>query len=174
MRGENLKDKYSVREVYLKYKVNKKSKIGTIHTSRDVVHLFKGMEKDATEKAIALYLSAKNDVNCYQIIGVGGVMSSTVSISSIIKTLLLSNSSGLILVHNHPSGKAMPSKSDMQFTEKVVDICQLIFGEDVRVLDHVIIGEEGFYSFEEEGKMSNLRKTGNSWKKTLDNITLEV
>lgn len=59
---------------------------------------------------------------------------------------LLSGAAGIILVHNHPSGSIIPSKADINLTEKVKEICMLM---GIDFMDHIIIGDNQFYSFEE-------------------------
>jgi DNA repair protein RadC len=54
----------------------------------------------------------------------------------------------LILCHNHPSGNLKPSEADIELTRKIVDAGRLL---DIRVLDHVIVTAEGYYSFSDEG-----------------------
>ena len=54
----------------------------------------------------------------------------------------------LILLHNHPSGNTKPSVADIQMTKKLKKGGELL---EIKVLDHVILGKEGFYSFGEEG-----------------------
>ena len=63
----------------------------------------------------------------------------------------------LILVHNHPSGVLQPSKADRDFTDRMLKVGQLI---DVKVLDHLIISEESFASFDNLGIMEELRHSG--------------
>ena len=58
---------------------------------------------------------------------------------------LLSGAAGIILVHNHPSGSIVPSKEDINETERIKEIC-ILMGIDF--LDHIIIGGDDFYSFE--------------------------
>ena len=58
------------------------------------------------------------------------------------------NSAGVILAHNHPSGNLRPSKQDIQLTEALQELLEKI---NVMVLDHVIIGDDEYFSFKEEG-----------------------
>ena len=58
------------------------------------------------------------------------------------------NSAGVILVHNHPSGNLRPSKQDIQLTEALQELLEKI---NVMVLDHMIIGDDEYFSFREEG-----------------------
>jgi len=56
----------------------------------------------------------------------------------------------VILSHNHPSGNLMPSTSDIELTKKLKSAGKLL---DIDVLDHLIIGERGYYSFADEGRI---------------------
>jgi len=56
------------------------------------------------------------------------------------------NASGVILVHNHPSGNPTPSKEDKLLTKEITDAA---FALDIRVLDHLIVGKDGYFSFME-------------------------
>ena len=58
------------------------------------------------------------------------------------------NSAGVILAHNHPSGNLRPSKQDIQLTEALQELLEKI---NVMVLDHMIIGDDEYFSFREEG-----------------------
>jgi len=78
----------------------------------------------------------------------GGLTGTIVDSRIIFKTALEYNATSLILTHNHPSGKLMPSEADKEVTRKLKGIGQQM---DVLVLDHVIITESGFYSFNDEG-----------------------
>lgn len=75
--------------------------------------------------------SGKTDMTC-------------VPIKTVIQLALLSNATGLVLIHNHPSGKLEPSKSDIAITERIKKALDLI---DVTVLDHLIITQESYFSF---------------------------
>lgn len=76
----------------------------------------------------------------------GTVDSALVGSREIFMRLLLLGAAGFILLHNHPSGDPKPSKEDIQLTQKLNEAAGLI---GVQLLDHVIIGQQGFYSFKE-------------------------
>ncbi|MEG1722531.1 MAG: JAB domain-containing protein, partial [Bacteroidales bacterium] len=63
---------------------------------------------------------------------------------------ILSNSSGIIVSHNHPSGNRHPSTADESFTRKLKEAVRYF---DIRLLDHIILTEESYYSFADEGKL---------------------
>lgn len=63
----------------------------------------------------------------------------------------------MVLVHNHPSGNLEPSQADKDFTDRLLKVGQLI---NIEVLDHLIITEESFTSFANEGIIKELKKSG--------------
>lgn len=77
----------------------------------------------------------------------GTIDSATVNPREVVKVVLKENAAAVILAHNHPSGKADPSQSDIRITQTIQDALALI---DVRVLDHVVVGET-CVSFAERG-----------------------
>jgi DNA repair protein RadC len=66
----------------------------------------------------------------------------------IIKKALAYNAIFIILCHNHPSGSLKPSKADESLTKKINDAAILF---DIKVLDHIIVSSEGYFSFADEG-----------------------
>jgi len=68
----------------------------------------------------------------------------------IFQVAIKSNSSGLILAHNHPSGNLQPSEADLKITRKIKEAGALL---DVSVLDHIIIADEGYLSMAEENQV---------------------
>ena len=68
----------------------------------------------------------------------------------IVKAALEFHASSLVLVHNHPSGKVEPSREDYEITQKIKAACQTV---SVRVLDHIIIGENQYFSFSERNSL---------------------
>jgi DNA repair protein RadC len=80
--------------------------------------------------------------------GKGGITGTIVDVRLVFKFALELGATALILCHNHPSGTLIPSDADKQITKKLKAAGQNL---DVQVLDHVIITENGFYSFNDEG-----------------------
>ena len=66
----------------------------------------------------------------------------------ILQTALKVHASGIILSHNHPSGNLHPSEPDKQITSKIKEACKVL---DLHLLDHIILTEESYYSFTDEG-----------------------
>lgn len=76
----------------------------------------------------------------------GGSTSSVVDIKIILSVALKTHSSSIIVVHNHPSGNLQPSEADKGLTVKLHKACEVV---DLILLDHLVITQEGFYSFKD-------------------------
>ena len=94
-----------------------------------------------------LLLNNKHGVIHYKEMFRGTIDAATVHPREVVKEALYGNASAVIFAHNHPSGAAEPSRADIAITAKLKDALELI---DVRVLDHLIVGEE-VVSFAERG-----------------------
>jgi DNA repair protein RadC len=96
------------------------------------------------EQFRVLYLNTKNILIADEVKEGGTVDQTQVYPREIVKRALFHGASALILVHNHPSGNASPSKLDIDMTKKIIDACATI---NVQVHDHVIVTKDSFYSF---------------------------
>jgi DNA repair protein RadC len=100
------------------------------------------------EAFMVIYLNTKNHVNSYEIINEGTVDQAIVYPRNIIKKALATNASGLILTHNHPSGICEPSNDDIRITNAIKEAVKTL---SIRLIDHVIVGRSGYFSFVEGG-----------------------
>ncbi|MFD2916861.1 JAB domain-containing protein [Psychroserpens luteus] len=89
-------------------------------------------------------LSNANCVLGISEIGSGTIKSVSTNLHEIYQLVLLTNASGLIIAHNHPSGQLKPSETDKQITKKLTKLAELF---DVTLLDHLIITSESYFSF---------------------------
>ena len=78
----------------------------------------------------------------------GTINSSVVSMRSIFSHAILCNANSIIVAHNHPSGIVKPSKEDVSITDRIKEAGEIL---DIRLQDHIIIGEDSYYSFKNEG-----------------------
>jgi DNA repair protein RadC len=78
----------------------------------------------------------------------GGLAGTIIDVRLILKTALEKLACSMILCHNHPSGNLIPSQADKDITTKIHDAGKLM---DIPVLDHIIIGNNSFFSFGDEG-----------------------
>lgn len=97
-----------------------------------------------------LYLNNSNKVLATQQISKGGFTGTYVDIRIVMKKALEENAVAMILAHNHPSGQLVPSAADEQLTQKMVQAAQLL---DLRILDHLIVTQKGYFSFADQGKL---------------------
>ena len=78
----------------------------------------------------------------------GGIAGTVVDVRLICKAAIEQQASGIIMAHNHPSGQVLPSEQDKQITKKLKDALHLL---DIALLDHLIIGDQMYFSFSDEG-----------------------
>ena len=105
---------------------------------------------DDHEEFKVIHLSRANKVVNVDNSALGTDVACLVSIKDIIRNALLIKVHSVILVHNHPSGSLEPSIADIELTDKL----KRAFGFfDMKVLDHIIITREGYYSFSDNGKL---------------------
>ena len=96
----------------------------------------------------AVFLNRANHVLGYLLVSKGGISGTVVDVRIIMQAALRSNSSSIILCHNHPSGNTQPSREDIKVTEKVKDAAKLL---DISLLDHLILTSEKYLSMADEG-----------------------
>ncbi|MDM1497882.1 JAB domain-containing protein [Myroides odoratimimus] len=102
------------------------------------------------EQFKVLMLSNNNKVLGVLEASSGGITGTIVDLRIIFSALLKANATAFIIVHNHPSGKLDPSDADRQITRKIKEASKLL---DITLLDHLIITEESYYSFADEGTL---------------------
>ena len=95
-----------------------------------------------------MLLSSRNTVLGMQKISQGGISETSVDLRIVMQGAILSNATALIACHNHPSGNLYPSASDDAITKKMKEACKIF---DIRLFDHIIITDESYYSFADEG-----------------------
>lgn len=98
------------------------------------------------EVFLSVNLSTANTINSIHVISIGTLSQSIVHPRECFKAALLCNAEAVVFAHNHPSGSVEPSLEDRQITNQLKQCGHLL---EIRVLDHVIIGEKGFFSFQE-------------------------
>lgn len=99
------------------------------------------------EECWVLFLNGHNYLISKMLISKGGGNSTTIDITRIVREALDRNASGIVLIHNHPSGDPEPSKADMKQTEALHKACSSL---QISLLDHVVFADASFYSFADE------------------------
>lgn len=126
-----------------------KEKINSSEDAYAYIHL--RMRDLSREEFKVLFLTTRNEIISEKTLFEGSIAESIVSPREIILSALQFSAASVILLHNHPSGNPQPSKEDRRVTEKITTACRYA---DIKVLDHIIIGKDSYYSFADEGLMN--------------------
>jgi DNA repair protein RadC len=149
----NLQLLNQIAEVELIYKTKiKASERPQVKTSKDAADLLKQIwnenKIDFVEQFKVLFLNKANKVLGVFEVSTGGVTGTVADPKLIFVAALKANACGIIISHNHPSGNLKPSEPDERLTEKIKQAGQLL---DIKLIDHIIVTSEGYYSFADEG-----------------------
>ncbi len=132
----------------------KKAEVSTefIRSSADAYNFFGPMLQDKTYEEFWILLLRRNNkiIKPYRISD-GGISQTVADPKRIFKAALDSNASSVVLCHNHPSGNLNPSKADEALTKKLIAAGRHL---DIDVIDHIIVTDGGYYSFADEGQMT--------------------
>ena len=143
----------SIYEVHIELIRDKQVSYETVSRSEIAAEIARKLIKqNDREHVISISLDGSNQPVNVNIAHIGSTTVSLVSPKDLIKPVILSNGSALIIAHNHPSGVLLPSEADKNITAKIREACKVL---DLRFLDSIIIGSEGtdYYSFADEGMM---------------------
>ncbi len=125
-----------------------------IATSQDAYKILSANWSDQmeiVEEFNILLLNRANKVLGMQNISKGGYSATVVDAKVVFVSALIGKASSIVLSHNHPSGNLRPSKQDEALTKRLVKGAKLL---DLKILDHLIITSQGYYSFTDEGLMN--------------------
>ena len=106
------------------------------------------LKGEGEEKFMVIYLNVKNEVMDYEVIQEGTVDRSVVYPRRVAEKALRRRAASVIVVHNHPSGHPDPSPEDRRITRELVEALRPL---EIRLLDHIIVGKRGYFSFREKG-----------------------
>lgn len=121
-----------------------------LNTPLKIFEFYKSKINNEQEQFYCIYLDASKKIIEEKLLFIGTANYSLVHPRDIFKEAYLLNATSIICVHNHPSGEVKPSKEDINLTIRLKEI-GVIFG--IRVIDHIIIGDDKYYSFLENGKI---------------------
>jgi DNA repair protein RadC len=122
-----------------------------IQSSRDIYELMHPLLGDLPhEEFWIILLNRANKVLSSQKISQGGISGTVIDTRLIMKSAIEQLASSIILCHNHPSGQKQPSEQDKAITKKLKEAGKTM---DIPILDHVIVTDNGFYSFADEGEI---------------------
>ena len=137
--------------------LGKRRKLSTIHqkkkikTSQEVFDRMHPLLEDLPhEEFWIIFLNRANNIIDQTRISQGGISGTVTDVKIILKEAIDRRSSGIIMIHNHPSGNTRPSKADFNITRKLKNAAAYF---DIQVLDHIVTGETTYYSFADEGTL---------------------
>ncbi len=126
-----------------------KNRKEVIIQSRDIAEYLKAkFQYKGHEVFAVVFLNNSNKINHCEIISEGGITGTVADPRVILKKSLQYDAVNLILCHNHPSGNLQPSRADQELTTKIKEAAKYF---DIRVIDHIIVSDEGYFSFADEG-----------------------
>ena len=140
-------------QIHALFELNKRHSLASkpvkkITCAKDVFDLFHERLKDEKqEKFIILMLNTKNHIIGQEIIAKGTLDSAEIHPREVFKSAIKNSAARIVLVHNHPSGDPTPSEEDKDVTKKLMDAGSIL---GISVLDHVIVGGEGWWSWKED------------------------
>ncbi len=122
-----------------------------VRSSREIAEYLQALIKDYSHEVFAvIFLNRANKINHFEIISRGGITGTVADPRVILRKALEEEATSLILCHNHPSGNLKPSMADEELTRKIKEAASYM---DIKVIDHIIVSEDGYYSFADEGML---------------------
>jgi DNA repair protein RadC len=122
-----------------------------VRSSRDLAGFLQANYAHKKQEVfVVVYLNRANYIMHVETISEGGITGTVVDPRIVMKKALQHDAVSLILCHNHPSGNLQPSQADQSLTQKIK---QAALHFDIQLLDHIIVSEEGYYSFADEGAL---------------------
>ena len=101
-----------------------------------------------TEEFWVIFLNQKNQIIYKSQISKGGITGTIVDVRVLFKIALEHFATSIIVAHNHPTGNLKPSDADLKITRNIKNAGEIL---DIKLADHLIIGENAFFSFQDEG-----------------------
>ena len=138
-------------ELGKRFMLEEKSQRHRFSGSDDVQEFFRIKMRDLChEECHLLLLDITNQYMGHHLLSRGGITESTVDIRLLLRHALVAGAPNVILAHNHPSGNPQPSRQDDELTKRLNQACHAV---QLRLLDHIIIGDNTYYSYADEGKL---------------------
>lgn len=117
--------------------------------SREAALYLQTVLKDYTHEVFAvLFLNSGSKVLSYEILSYGGLSQTIVDPKIVFKRALALKAASIIVSHNHPSGNLRPSRADEAITQRLAEGAKIL---DIKIIDHIIVSDEGYFSFADEG-----------------------
>src|SRR6185436_13991257 len=120
-----------------------------VNASNDIAQYLQSALKDYRHEVFAvIFLNRANKIKHFEIVSEGGITGTVADPRIILRKALDEDAVSIILCHNHPSGSLKPSRADEELTAKIKEAAKYF---DIKVLDHMIVSDAGYFSFADEG-----------------------
>jgi DNA repair protein RadC len=120
--------------------------------SRELYHRYRARFFSANkEHFFSLHLNSKNQLIREVLVSIGSLSTSVVHPREVFAPAVRDSSAALVFIHNHPSGDPAPSREDRDCTQRLVHAGQIL---GIRVLDHIVLGHDDYYSFADSGLLN--------------------
>jgi len=144
---------YELAEIKVSYNTKSTPKEKVISSFKAYEVLLKNWSLDTIELQEEFKILLLNNSN--HVLGIypmskGGITGTVVDVRLLFAVALKCNATGVLLAHNHPSGKLIPSECDLSLTKKIKAASELL---DIRLHDHIIVTKNGYYSMADNGEM---------------------
>ena len=145
-----METKYAIKTIKVKLKL-REGVLPALTSPERVVETVREIYRDLDadqEHFLVLTLNVQNEVEGFKVVASGMMDQVAVDLKLLFRSAIMLGASGMIIVHNHPSGHTNPSEEDRKLTRAIRDASNLL---GIRLLDHIIIGQSGFFSFSASG-----------------------
>lgn len=145
-----METKYSIKTIKVRVKL-KEGNLPVLSSPARVVETVREIYKDLDadqEHFVILTLNTQNEVEGFKVIASGMMDQVAVDMKLLFRSAILLGAAGMIVVHNHPSNHTDPSEEDKSLTRSINQASNLM---GIRLLDHIVIGSSGYFSFLERG-----------------------
>ena len=137
----------AVVELLKRVSLEKGREIKSIKAANDVYYLVKEeMEMATQEMFMVLFLNIRLSIIRKEVLFKGSDLQSLVDVNLLFKKAILYGARKIICIHNHPSGDVTPSQEDIKVTSKIKQLSEMV---NIQLIDHIIIGKDGYFSFSE-------------------------
>jgi DNA repair protein RadC len=130
-----------------------------VKSARDLLPLLAPYKANSQEYFLGFYLNGAHELISQKVITIGLANSALVHPREVFSIAIRENACALVVAHNHPSGDLTPSEQDIEVTIRLSRAGDLM---GIKLLDHIIVSKRGYFSFEEQGKLDDLKRSESS------------
>lgn len=120
----------------------------TINDTKDAIAHLTDLRNLKKEHFVALYINARNKLTHKEVVSVGTLTANLVHPREVFEPAMIRAATDIVIAHNHPSGDPEPSNADLEITKRLVEAGKLM---GIKVLNHIIITKENYFSFKDKG-----------------------